>query len=112
MTEINKPEIKIAQPVQKSVQPDGMNTKANKTQDIAKDYKEAAAAPGMEAAGRAMVMLNKVKKADKADNIEADIKKIIDNPKLLDKSDILFNTAEKAGIPYPEAASFATSELG
>lgn len=108
MTEINKPDMKITQPKTNKVQSD-FSSKAKKTEDISKDYKEAAAAPGAEAAGRAMVMINKSKNID---NIENDIQKIINNPKLLDQSDILFDAAEKAGVPYPEAASFATSELG
>lgn len=111
MTEINKHDINIAQPMNNMVQKDTKEVKDNKQIDIAKDYKEAAAAPGMEAAGRAMVMLNKSNKIEKADGIDNDIQKIINNPKLLDQSDILFNAAEKAGIPYPEAATFATSEL-
>ena len=108
MTEINKPEIKIAQPAASNVHHDKAVEVAS-TKDIAKDYKEAAAAPGAEAAGRAMVMINKSKKLD---NIENDINKIIANPRLLDQSEVMFRAAEKAGIAYPEAASFATSELG
>ena len=113
MTEINnnKPEIKIAQPVIKNPKIDSKVDVA-KTEDIAKDYKEAADNKGAEAAGRAMVMLNSVKKPDNVDNIENDIQKIIANPKLVHQSDALFNAAEKAGYSYPVAASFATSELG
>ena len=62
MTEINKREIKIAQPLKNTVHSDSRKKADSKAQDIAKDYKEAAAAPGMEAAGRAMVMINKSKK--------------------------------------------------
>lgn len=112
MTEINKHDIKISQAMNAPVQKDVKVKQEVQAQDIAKDYKEAAAAPGMEAAGRAMVMLNKAGKVNKADNIDNDIQKILDNPKLLDKSEVLFNAAEKAGISYPEAATFATSELG
>ena len=108
MTEINKPEIKITQHATGNI-PHDKRVEAKKSEDIAKDYKEAAAAPGAEAAGRAMIMINKSKKLD---NIDNDIQKIIANPKLLDQSEVLFDAAEKAGIPYPEAASFATSELG
>lgn len=112
MTEINnKPEIKITQPVAKNIQPE-VKSEKTKTEDIAKDYKEAADNKGAEAAGRAMVMLNSVKKPDSVDNIENDIQKIIANPKLIHQSDALFNAAEKAGLSYPVAASFATSELG
>lgn len=112
MTEINnnKPEIKIAQPVIKNPKIDSKVDVA-KTEDIAKDYKEAADNKGLDAAGRAMVNLS-VKNAGRVDNIENDIQKIINNPKLLDQSEVLFKTAEKSGVPYPQAASFATSELG
>ena len=111
MTEINNNNINI----QKNVaQPDLKTQKDSNVSDkikesnidfIVKEYKEAAAAPGAEAAGRAMVMINK------ADNTENDVKKIINNPQILNDSEALFNAAEKAGVPYPAAASFATSEL-
>lgn len=110
MNEINKPEIKFNQPVsaKQPVQQPEMKADEKKTEDIKKDYKEAAAAPGAEAAGRAQVMINKV---DKTDNIENDIQKILDNPAILDKSETYFNAAEKAGVPYPVAATFATQEV-
>ena len=107
MNEINKPDIKLTQSVAKTPQAESKVDK--KPEAEVKDYKEAAAAPGAEAAGRAMVMINK---SGKLDNIENDIQKILDNPKLVDYSDAMFNAAEKAGVPYPQAASFATSELG
>ena len=110
MTEINKREIKFSQPMNSSMGKDSKVKKSTKAQEL-KDYKEAAAAPGMEAAGRAMVMLNKSKKVEKPDGIERDIQRILDNPKLLEQYEILFDQAIKAGIPYAEAASFATSEL-
>ena len=107
MTEINKSDINIYQPMGKRIQPDAKGSGNEKPQNVAKDYKEEVAAPGMEALGRAMI-----KRAESSDNIEKDIKKILDNPKLVEQSDILFTTAEKAGIPYPVAATFATKELG
>lgn len=110
MNEINKPEVNYTPAMSKPVQPENKPENKPAAENAQpKDYKEAAAAPGAEAAGRAMVAINKT---NKADNIENDIQKIIDNPKLLDQSDALFNAAEKAGVPYPAAASFATSELG
>ena len=109
MTEINKPDMKITPHVaNKNVQPDVKIEKLN-TEDITKDYKEAIAPKGADSSYR--VFLNGVNKTQKADNIENDIQKILDNPKLLDKSEVLFNAAEKAGVSYPEAAAFATSEL-
>ncbi len=108
MNEINKPDVKFnpvvaPKPIEK---PEADQTKTAPAVDAKpQDYKEAAAAPGAEAAGRAQVMLNK------ADNINSDIQKIIDNPSIVDKSDTLFNAAEKAGVPYPAAATFATTEV-
>ncbi len=109
MNEINKPEINFTQPVMaKPVQPE-VRAENKQAEDIKqKDYKEAAAAPGAEAAGRAQVMLNK---ADKVDNVDSDIQKIIDNPSIVDTADTMFNAAEKAGVPYPVAATFATQEV-
>ena len=104
MNEINKSDVKITQSMARNIKPE-VKTEKGAPQVDNVDYKEAAAAPGAEAAGRAMVRMNK------ADNIEKDIQKIIDNPKLADDSDVLFNAAEKAGVPYPVATSFATAEL-
>lgn len=108
MNEINKTDVKITQPVARTSQPEVKEEKTSTSKAENKDYKEAAAAPGAEAAGRAMVSMNKI---NKTDNIENDINAIIKNPQLAEDSDKLFNAAEKAGVPYPVAASFATSEL-
>jgi hypothetical protein len=106
MNEINKNEVNFQKPV---VAPKVQKTEANQVNNEAKpevkDYKEAAAAPGAEAVGRAQVMINK------ADNINSDIQKILDNPKILDRADAMFNAAEKSGVPYPVAATFATQEV-
>lgn len=112
MTEINKSDINIARPLNKAVNAKSDAVHNEKTQDITKDYKEAADNRGAEALGRAMVNFNGAKKVDKADNIELDVQKIINNPRLLDRSEVLFRAAERAGVAYPEAASFSTSELG
>lgn len=105
MTEINKNEVKfnpvVAPKVQKN---DAEPSKNTPTVDIKQDYKEAAAAPGAEAVGRAQVMIGK------ADNINSDIQKILANPAIVERSDAMFNAAEKAGLSYPEAATFATKE--
>lgn len=102
MTEINKNDVKfnpvVAPKVQKN---DAEQSKSVPTVEIKQDYKEVAAAPGAESVGRAQVMLNKV-----------DTKKAIwENPAMIERSDALFNAAEKAGIPYPVAATFATQEV-
>ncbi len=102
MTEINKNDVKFNPVVAPKVQKNDMEqAKSVPTVDIKQDYKEAAAAPGAEAVGRAQVMLNKVGNIDTA-------KYLWENPAMIEKSDALFNAAEKAGIPYPVAASFAT----
>lgn len=121
MNEIGKSDLNITQPMLKNVQPETKSEpKEVAPQTEAKDYKEAAAAPGAEAAGRAMVSMNKANKADavakagsvnKTDNIENDINAIIKNPQLAEDSDKMFDAAEKAGVPYPQAATFATTEL-
>lgn len=107
MNEINKNDVKfnpvVAPKVQKTdVEP----VKSAPVEDIKQDYKEAAAAPGAEAVGRAQVMLNNVSKA----NMDT-TKQIWENPAMIEKSDALFNAAEKAGVPYPVAATFATKEV-
>ena len=108
MNEINKPDVKFNPVVapKPMAKPETEQAKPAPTVDAKpQDYKEAAAAPGAEAVGRAQVMINK------ADNIHSDIQKIIDNPSIVDKSDTMFNAAEKAGVPYPAAATFATTEV-
>jgi t-SNARE complex subunit (syntaxin) len=107
MNEINKPEIKYNQPVgmNKAVHQADYKASEKQAMDIKKDYREAAAAPGAEAAGRAQIMMSKT------DNMEADIQKILNNPAILDRSEVYFRAAEKAGVPYPVAATFATQEV-
>ena len=105
MNEINKNDVKFNPVVApKAQKADSEPVKASPNVDIKQDYKEAAAAPGAEAVGRAQVMINK------ADNINSYIQKILANPSLVDKSDAMFNAAEKSGVPYPIAATFATQE--
>lgn len=60
-----------------------------------------ASAPVSEALGKSMV---------KVDNHEADMQRLLKNPQIADVSDKMFNAAVKAGISYPEAATFATTE--
>ena len=108
MNEINKSDVKfnpvVAPKTQKN---DAEPVKNTPTVDIKQDYKEAAAAPGAEAVGRAQVMLNNVSKADMDT-----AKHIWENPAMIEKSDAMFNAAEKAGVPYPVAATFATQDVG
>lgn len=60
-----------------------------------------ASAPVEEALGKSMV---------KVDNHDADMQKLLNNPKVAETSDKMFNAATKAGVGYPEAATFATTE--
>ena len=108
MTEINKKNVKFNAQVNmpKVNKNEAESQKNTVNKDIVqKDYKEAAAAPGAEAAGRAQIMIGK------SDSINSDIQKILANPRLLDRSDALFNAAERAGLSYAEAATFATQEV-
>jgi len=110
MNEINNNgnDFKISKSV--PVNPKIEKAEGNSVQDInTKDYKEAVQAPGAEALGRAQMNID-LSKVNQVDNIENDIAKIISNPALLDRSNALFNAAEMAGISYPEAATFATTE--
>ena len=58
-----------------------------------------ALAPVSEALGKSMV---------KVDNHDADMQRLLKNPQLAEVSDKMFNAACKAGVAYPEAATFAT----
>lgn len=105
MNEINKSDVKFNPVVAPKAQKNEAEAPKAQSVDIKQDYKEAAAAPAAEVAGRAQVMINK------ADNINSDIQKILANPSIVEKSDKMFNAAEKAGVSYPEAATFATQEV-
>ena len=60
-----------------------------------------ASAPVSEALGKSIV---------KVDNHEADMQRLLKNPQLAEVSDKMFNAACRAGLSYPEAATFATTE--
>lgn len=60
-----------------------------------------ASAPVSEALGKSMV---------KVDNHDADMQRLLKNPKLAEVSDKMFNAACRAGVAYPEAATFATMD--
>lgn len=111
MNEINNSEVNFGRSVKKPAQQQDMKSENKRPEDIKKDYKEAVAAPGAEAAGRAQIMINKTANTDNIDNIDSDIDMLVKNPSVAYTSDALFMAAEKAGIPYPEAAVFATTEV-
>lgn len=112
MNEINNSDVKYNHHVQTSA-PNGVKPES-KQPSAGIEYKEAAAAPGAEAAGRAQIMIGKnakIDNIDNIDNIDSDIEFLLNNPEIANVSDAWFIAAEKAGIPYPEAAIFATQEV-
>ena len=86
----------------KMPQPTSVNNVSN-TQGISPAEKQQtdASAPVSEALGKSMV---------RVDNHDADMQRLLSNPKLAEVSDKMFNAATKAGLSYPEAATFATTE--
>ena len=59
-----------------------------------------ASAPVTEALGKSLVSV---------DNHDADMQRLLNNPKIADTSDKLYNAAVNAGVSAPEAATFATA---
>ena len=110
MSEINGPKISVNQVnfngIQKSQAE--MVPQENKNEEIPKlnDFSD----PKAETIGRSMLIKD-------ADNINHDLKALIENPQIADNSDKMFETAfkaaEQAGIenPYEEAATFATGNM-
>lgn len=70
----------------------------------------ASADQALDAAGRAQLQMTQIQTAP-TDNVAADVNAAIKNPAILNQSEVLFDAALKAGYSYPEAASFATSEV-
>lgn len=87
----------------KMPQPTSVNNVSNNAQGInpAEKQQTDASAPVSEALGKSMV---------KVDNHDADMQRLLNNPKLAEVSDKMFNAATNAGLSYPEAATFATTE--
>ncbi len=102
MSEINNngfnpnKEIKMPQPT--SLNNSNINAKNN---NITEKQQTDASAPVSEALGKSMV---------KVDNHDADMQRLLKNPQLAEVSDKMFNAACRAGLSYPEAATFATTE--
>lgn len=86
----------------KMPQPTSVNNISN-TQNITPAEKQQAdaSAPVSEALGKSMV---------RVDNHDADMQRLLKHPKLAEVSDKMFNAATNAGLSYPEAATFATTE--
>ena len=77
------------------------STNGNKNINPVEKQQTDASAPVSEALGKSMV---------KVDNHDADMQRLLKNPKLAEVSDKMFNAACNAGLSYPEAATFATTE--
>lgn len=109
MSEINGPKISVNQV--------GFNGVSKTSQDAAqesekreepkfKDFSD----PKAEALGRSMLVKD-------ADNVNHDLKVLLDNPQIAENSDELFETAYNAAVdkgvenPYEEAASFSTGNV-
>ena len=111
MGEINGPKIGINQVNFSSVQKQGQEIPAENIEKEAeepklKDFSD----PKAESLGRSMLVKD-------ADNVNHDLKTLLDNPQVAENSDKMFETAFKAaqdaGIehPYEEAASFSTGNI-
>lgn len=83
----------------KMQQPTSLNNASPKNVSFEGKQQMDASAPVSEALGKSMV---------RVDNHDADMQRLLKNPKLAEISDKMFNAACRAGIAYPEAATFAT----
>lgn len=109
MSEINGPKISVNQVgfsgVQKSA-PETVKESEVKEEPKFKDFSD----PKAEALGRSMLV-------KEADNVNHDLKVLLDNPQVAENSDEMFetayNAAKDAGIenPYEEAATFSTGNV-
>ncbi len=86
----------------KMPQPTSLNNANNNAKNLNVEKQQTdASAPVSEALGKSMV---------KVDNHEADMQRLLKNPQLAEVSDKMFTAACRAGLSYPEAATFATTE--
>ena len=110
MSEINGPKIGVNQVNFNSVQRQGQDIPTDiievEEEQKLKDFSD----PKAEALGRSMLVKD-------ADNVNHDLKVLLDNPQIAENSDKMFETAFKAaqdaGVehPYEEAASFSTGSI-
>jgi len=85
------------------VQPYTSTSNANKPEEKAvtpEPQQKDASAPVTEALGKSLVSV---------DNHDADMQRLLNNPKIADTSDKMYNAAIGAGVSAPEAATFATA---
>ena len=109
MSEINGPKIGVNQINFNSMQKqtaDVPSGAVEQDEPKIKDFSD----PKAEALGRSMLIKD-------ADNINHDLKALIENPQIADNSDKMFDTAFKAAVdagiknPYEEAAGFSTGSV-
>lgn len=109
MSEINGPNFSINQVNFTSLQKQPIDTPQGVKEEEEpklKDFSD----PKAEALGRSMLVKD-------ADNVNNDLKVLVNNPQIADNSDDMFETAYKAAVdaglehPYEEAATFSTGKV-
>ena len=108
MSEINGPKFGINQVSFNSSQKQPLDTPqgVKEEEPKLKDFSD----PKAEALGRSMLVKD-------ADNVNGDLKALLENPQIADNSDKMFETAYKAAVdagvenPYEEAATFSTGSV-
>ena len=109
MSEVNGPKISVNQVNYGGFSKQSEETPIEKSQ-IEKPQISDFSNPSAEALGRSMLIKG-------ADDIDHDLKALIDNPQIADNSDEMFEAAYKAaqsagvGNPYEEAASISTGSV-
>ena len=98
MSEINKNGFNPNKEIK--MQPTSLNnTSTKKISNLEMQQQMDASAPVSEALGKSMV---------RVDNHDADMQRLLKNPKLAVVSDQMFDAACRAGFDYADAATFAT----
>ena len=108
MTELNGPNFSVSKISFNGVQKQPQEVSAKESESAPKltDFSD----PKAEALGRSMLVKD-------ADNVNHDLKVLLDNPQIAENSDAMFetayNAAKSAGIenPYEEAATFSTGNV-
>jgi len=102
MSEINNNGFNIGKEIKVGKQHVVNNTSMNaESPKVENKQQMEAAAPVLGSLGKSNV---------KIDNHDMDMQRLLQNPKIADMSDKMFNAAVRAGYNYVDAATFATSE--
>ena len=110
MSEVNGPKFSVNQVNFNGVQKQPADTASEESIKEQAPQLNDFSDPKAEALGRSMLIKG-------ADNVNSDLKAIMENPQIAENSDKMFETAfkaaQQAGIenPYEEAASFATGNV-